>query len=75
MKIFAKKMGWKCWYGYSLRLAGETLRNHKVLYENDCGEYNSVDKYQRLVENCEYIISKENTEWMINSFKGKNKDD
>lgn len=59
------------WIKY--RTTCETLRHHKMLYENNCGEYDSEDKYSRLVENCESIISKENTEWMINSFKGEKK--
>jgi len=50
------------WIEY--RTTTETLKHQKYLYENKCPPYNNEeDRTKKLVQICEGIISKENSNW------------
>lgn len=49
------------WIEY--RTTSETLKHHKYLYETACLPYNKENRFQKLVQTCEAIISKENSNW------------
>ena len=51
------------WIGY--RTTAETLKHHKFLFETQCTPYDKQDKFSKLVENVEAIVSRENSNWNI----------
>jgi len=58
------------WISY--RTTAETLKHHKFLFETQCTPYDKQDKFSKLVENIEAIVSRENSNW-INLLKEKRK--
>lgn len=50
------------WIEY--RTTSETLKHQKMLYENKCPPYDDEEtRYIKLVQTCESLISKENSNW------------
>lgn len=49
------------WIEY--RNTAETLKHQKYLFEASCAPYDQEDSFKKLVQICEGIISKENSNW------------
>lgn len=49
------------WIEY--RTTAETLKHQKYLYETSCTPYDDENSFKKLVQICEGIISKENSNW------------